>query len=121
MKEITLPTIEEILSPYPEQVRDWAVALRRLILQLAPDLLEFPDPADHLIAYGRSERMADIVFTIMPQKSYVNLGIANAVGLDDPEGLLEGTGKRHRHIKIRKQEDLDRPGLKALMRQAQQR
>ncbi len=113
-----MPTFEGILAPYPEQVRDWAAALRQLIMQLAPDLLEMPDIADHLIAFGRSERMADIVFTIMPQKSYVNLGIANAVGLADPEALLEGTGKRHRHIKIHKPEDLTRVGLHTILFQA---
>jgi len=112
-----MSSFEDILSGSPEQVRDWADTLRFLITQLAPDLLEIPDPASHLIAYGRSERMADIVFTIMPQKSYINLGIANAVELVDAEGLLEGTGKRHRHIKISHEEDLDRPGLHALMLQ----
>jgi hypothetical protein len=109
---------EEILSEYDEQVRDWADTLRFIITGLAPDLVEIPDPAGHLIAYGRSEHMADIVFTIIPQQGYVNLGIVNAVGLSDPEGLLEGTGKRHRHIKIRGEEDLTRAGLHALLTQA---
>jgi hypothetical protein len=86
-----MPTFEEIIAAYPEQVRDWADTLRFLITQLLPDIVETPDPADHLIAYGRSERMADILFTIMPQQDYVNLGIANAVGLDDG-GTFGGDG-----------------------------
>jgi hypothetical protein len=38
--------------------------------------------------------------SIGPQKGYVNLYFMNAVELQDPKGLLEGTGKRLRHVKI---------------------
>jgi hypothetical protein len=36
-------------------------------------------------------------------------------GLADPAGLLEGTGKRMRHVKIRPGLDLDAPALEALI------
>lgn len=38
--------------------------------------------------------------------------------LPDPEGLLEGTGKNLRHVKIRSEEDLSRRGFKELLRAA---
>ncbi len=40
-------------------------------------------------------------------KSYVTLGFFNTDKLKDPNGLLEGTGKNMRHIKIKKVADLD--------------
>lgn len=41
-------------------------------------------------------------------KGYVNLGFYNAIDqLDDPKGLLEGTGKAMRHIKLRGPADID--------------
>lgn len=40
-------------------------------------------------------------------KAYVTLGFFSSQNLNDPNGLLEGTGKDMRHIKIRKVEDID--------------
>jgi hypothetical protein len=34
-------------------------------------------------------------------KAHVNIGFFNGATLDDPAGLLEGTGKRMRHVKLR--------------------
>jgi hypothetical protein len=33
-------------------------------------------------------------------KAHVNVGFFNGATLDDPAGLLEGTGKRMRHVKL---------------------
>jgi hypothetical protein len=38
--------------------------------------------------------------------------------LDDPDGLLEGTGKRMRHVKIRSKADLRRKLLTSWIKQA---
>jgi hypothetical protein len=35
--------------------------------------------------------------------------------LDDPDGLLEGTGKRMRHVKLRWGRDVDTAALEALV------
>ena len=56
--------------------------------------------------------------SIGPQKDYVNLYFMDGVDLPDPDGLLEGAGKRLRHVKIRKPEDLKKRSLQALIRQA---
>lgn len=34
-------------------------------------------------------------------RSHANVGFFHGVALDDPAGLLEGTGKRMRHVKLR--------------------
>ena len=38
---------------------------------------------------------------IAVQASHVNLGFYHGASLLDPDGLLEGTGKQLRHVKIR--------------------
>lgn len=38
--------------------------------------------------------------------------------LDDPDGVLEGTGKNMRHIKLREPRDAESPALKRMLRQA---
>ena len=40
---------------------------------------------------------------------------ATSPASQDPAGLLEGSGKVHRHLKIRQPADLDRPDLRDLM------
>jgi len=45
----------------------------------------------------------------------VTLGIGHGADLPDPGGLMEGTGRVHRHVKLRRPEDVDRPGLRELL------
>jgi hypothetical protein len=48
-------------------------------------------------------------------KSHVNVGFFLGAGLEDPAGLLEGTGKRMRHVKVRPGAQLDVAALCALV------
>jgi hypothetical protein len=48
-------------------------------------------------------------------RSHVNVGFFLGAELDDPTGLLEGTGKRMRHVKVRPGSDLDHLALGALI------
>jgi hypothetical protein len=40
---------------------------------------------------------------------------ARAYELPDPAGLLQGSGKVHRHVKLRRPEELDQPALRDLI------
>jgi hypothetical protein len=40
-------------------------------------------------------------------RSHVNVGFFNGAALRDPAGLLEGTGKRMRHVKLKPGVDID--------------
>ncbi len=51
-------------------------------------------------------------------KSHVTFGLYSGTSLDDPEKLLEGTGKSLRHVKLRSVEDLKRAGLRKLVKSA---
>ena len=52
---------------------------------------------------------------IGPHARHVNLQLAEGALLDDPAGLVEGTGKRIRHVKLRTVDDVDRPAVRALL------
>jgi len=54
-------------------------------------------------------------------RDHVNLMFPRGVDLKDPEGLLEGSGKAMRHVKMRLCADVDRPGVRQLIRQARKR
>ncbi len=47
--------------------------------------------------------------------AHVNLGFFHGADLDDPAGLLEGAGKRMRHVKIRWGKPVDEAAVEALI------
>jgi hypothetical protein len=54
----------------------------------------------------------------MAGKKHVTFGFLRGAMLKDPAGLLEGTGKSLRHVKLRGVEDLKRPELRKLIGEA---
>ena len=51
-------------------------------------------------------------------KAHVNVGFFNGAGLADPAGLLEGSGKTMRHVKLRWGQRVDAAALSALVASA---
>jgi hypothetical protein len=49
---------------------------------------------------------------------YVNLGFNRGTELDDPDGILAGSGARIRHVRIESPRDLRQPALRALLASA---
>jgi hypothetical protein len=58
------------------------------------------------LGYGFDAGYKGLVFTISLVQDGVNVGVFRGASMEDPAGLLEGTGKVHRHIKIRSESDL---------------
>jgi hypothetical protein len=52
------------------------------------------------------------------QNSHINLGFYHGATLRDPDGLLEGSGKKLRHVKVRDVAATKTTALAALLRQA---
>lgn len=48
-------------------------------------------------------------------KAHLNVGFFLGAWIDDPDGLLEGSGKRMRHVKVRPGKEPDRRALTALI------
>ena len=60
--------------------------------------------------------VADAAFAYVNAfKAHVNVGFFRAAEIADPEGLLEGTGKFMRHVKLRPDRDVDGPALMKLI------
>jgi hypothetical protein len=51
-------------------------------------------------------------------RAHVNVGFFRGAEIADPEGLLEGTGKFMRHVKLRPERDVDAPTLVKLIETA---
>jgi hypothetical protein len=111
-------TIDQFLASYNPEICTLALQVRSLVLEVMPGAIEQVDVPSKLIAYGYGKKYADLVFTLMPTKAWVTLGVYRGSHLPDPHGLLEGTGKVHRHVKVRTKADLESPALKKLMQDA---
>lgn len=63
--------------------------------------------------------VADAAFAYVDAfKAHVNVGFFHGAELADPHGLLEGTGKFMRHVKIRGDGEVDRVALARLIEAA---
>jgi hypothetical protein len=86
-------------------VADIARALRDTALEAWPGAIEWFDPGNGLLAIGSERAMKALQFAIIPHRTWVNLQLADGADLPDPDGHIEGTGKRIRHVKVRSVED----------------
>ena len=108
---------EELLVHNKPESQQLALALRALIRRLVPKAKEKVYRGWGVADYGFGESGRGFL-SIGPQKSYVNLYFMNGVDLPDPTSLLEGSGKRLRHVKIRNPADLKKKALQILIRDA---
>jgi Domain of unknown function (DU1801) len=110
----------KFLRPYDPSVRELALGLRELVLEeLGPCYENIYDAYSAVaIGYGTSDRLSDGIFHIAVYSKHVNLGFNDGAMLDDPKGILQGSGNRIRHIAIRALNDLKRPEIRSYIRRA---
>jgi hypothetical protein len=109
--------LEQLVADQPTPIRAIHERLHALLHELMPDAVERVDLPDRVLAFGTSEKLRDVWFALIAHKAHVNVQLADGVDLDDPDALVEGTGKRIRHVKVRDPDDADRPALRRLMEQ----
>ena len=108
--------VERLLSEHPPEQRAIEQALRATIRREFPGAVEQVDFGNKLIAFGRTMKMRGLLFAIIAHKVHVNLQLADGADLPNAGGLIEGTGKRIRHVKIRSVEDASSPAVVAIVR-----
>ena len=108
--------VDRLLAEHPPELQAIERALRTTIRGAVPDAVEQVDFGNKLIAFGRSMKMRGLLFAIIAHKTHVNLQLADGAVLADPDGLVEGTGKRIRHVKIRSVAEASSPAVVALIR-----
>ncbi|MYB16117.1 MAG: DUF1801 domain-containing protein [Chloroflexi bacterium] len=115
-------TFDELLAITEEPLHPIARAVRETVFEVDPNANEVVRLGDRAATYGIGPRkMIDGYAYIQPAKRWINLGFYQAVELADPEGLLEGTGAKMRHVKIRSLDDAGRPAVRGLIQGALER
>ena len=108
----------QFLSGYPAPVADLGRQLRDVVRAAMPSAAEELDRPGRVIGYGFGPGYSGLVCTIIPSKKGVKLGLVYGARLPDPNGLLEGSGKQHRFVAFTEPADLEKAGLKDLLRAA---
>ena len=111
-----LGSFDDLLADAALPVASIARALRTVILDGLPDATEVVRLGDGAAAYGVGpKKMSESHVYVMPKRDAVNLGFWHGTAIPDPDGLLEGTGKRMRHVKVHSVAEAESPAVRALV------
>jgi hypothetical protein len=109
--------LDAFIDRYTPEVA--ALARRALVKmrKLTPGSLElvYDNYNALVIAFGPTERPADLVFSIALYPRYATLFFAHGAGLRDPTKRLRGSGRFIRHVVIGDVAILDEPDVRALI------
>ncbi len=112
-------SFDDLLAITGESLRPMMIRLRHIILEIKPDASEVVRLGDRAATYGVGPRkMIEGFVYLMPFKGWINLGFYRGADLPDPKGMLEGTGKKLRHIKIRSVDECEQPWIRDLVQAA---
>jgi hypothetical protein len=108
--------IEQVLANTATPLRVLVAELMDAVRKLHPDVHVLAWPKQQIISFGFGpKKMTEHYFYIGVHGKHINAGFYYGATLPDPSGLLEGTGKNLRHLKVRSLEDARRAALAALI------
>ena len=119
MTETKYGTFAELMDITIAEMRPIAERLREIVVEVDPDTVEVVRLGDRAATYGVGpKKMSEGYAYILPYKNWVNLGFYKGAELPDPAGVMEGTGKKLRHVKVRSVLDAERPEFRTLVEEA---
>jgi hypothetical protein len=104
----------------PEVVKIGRAALTALRRQLPGTAEMVYDNYNALvIGFSSSDRPSDAILSIALYPRWVNLYfLQDATELSDPDGLLRGSGKWVRSVRLTSADDIEKPAVRALIAEA---
>jgi hypothetical protein len=112
--------LDGFISAYSPEVAATArkafAALRKRLP--AADVLVYDNYNALAIGFGPNERASDAIFSLALYPRWASLFFLQGADLNDPDGLLRGSGKRVRHIVLERTEILDGMPVLLLIEQA---
>ena len=92
-------------------------ALEEIVVELAPDAHLRPMYGGKVIELEKDNPKSR-VGGISAYKDHVSLEFSNGAQLDDRNGVLEGSGKLRRHVKLYDKDDIEKKACRSLLGQA---
>ena len=90
-------------------MRELANAARKALAKALPGAAESVDTSAKMLSYSYGPGYKGLVCTLIMSKTGVKLGIFRGSELPDPDGLMQGAGKVHRHVQLRSPADSSAP------------
>lgn len=120
MPETAAAQIAGFLGKYLPAVQKQARAARRKLRALMPTAVEMIYDNYNGLVFGFTpgQRASEAIASLLILPDHVTLCFLQGAALDDPDGLLQGSGSQVRHIKLAGASDLDRAPIRALLKQA---
>lgn len=103
--------VDDYIAKHDGEIKEIVVSLRTLVKDSCPGIRE--TIKWNVPTYSGSS----MVCSIMAHKNHVNLQIFKGAQIKDA-GLLDGTGKNMRHLKISTIEEINASRLKKVLQQA---
>ncbi|HLC03693.1 MAG TPA: DUF1801 domain-containing protein [Anaerolineales bacterium] len=105
-------TVDEYVKSLDDSQAEIVTALRQQVMKAVPEARE---------AFKWAQPVYEVngpLCYIKAFSDYVNFGFWRGAELDDPHGLLQGTGDRMRHVKLTSVKDLRKKALQDYLRAA---
>ena len=111
------------IAKFTPEVASLIREARRKMRERLPQALElvYDNYNFFVIGYGPSEKASEAIFSLAAQAKGVSLCFLHGAGLPDPKGLLRGSGKVVRSIRLETAATLDRADVKELIHAALER
>ena len=115
--------LEKFIGKYTPETAALMRACRAKMQAMVPGAVElvYDNYNALVIGYGPTERASEAPLSIAAYPRWVNLFFLDGVGLPDPKKILKGGGKVVRNITVKDAAELDRPEVKALVKEALRR
>lgn len=117
MADSTHGTFADVLACASAALRPLCEHLRATIRELHPQCVEVVWPRQKIASFGVGpKKMTEHYCYLQVHAAHINLGFYRGAELPDPQGLLEGTGKALRHVKLTDVAATKRAPVLALLR-----
>lgn len=114
--------IARFLAPFKPEIQTLTQQLRDYLKEKTQPTTELVGDSTISvnIGYGFTAKAWDCYCAIIVYSKHINLSFPSGTSLSDPHSLLQGSGKRIRHFKVKSFEDVQTPELMAILKEARE-
>ena len=115
--------MDQIIARLPPEMAALTRAVLAKLRKLLPGAVEmvYDKSSSLVIGFCPTDKPSTVISSIAVYRRWINLYFFEGDTLPDPEGMLRGSGKMVRNIRLTDARDLDRPAVQALIREARKR
>ncbi|WP_020407806.1 DUF1801 domain-containing protein [Hahella ganghwensis] len=110
----------DLIHQFLEDIESVNADFHQVLLKLRRHFLSFGPDLEEGIKYGGLvfSRDGKLVGGIYVYKNHLSIEFSQGAEFDDPNGLLEGTGKFRRHLKFNSEKDIEANQSEFFIKQA---